>query len=68
MRYYFCLDRSQEDKDGDVDGSDEGHYDDDCVFVWGNEENGSDQDYAIFIDGQDVMPSNEDLLIVLNSL
>lgn len=66
MRDNLSLNRSQEDKDGDVDGSNEGHDNDDCMFVGSNEEDSSDEDDAIFIDGKDVVPSYEHLFVVLN--
>lgn len=66
MRDNLGLNGSQKDKDRDVDGSNEGHDDDDCMFVWGDEEDSGDEDDTIFIDGKDVMPCNEDLFIVLN--
>ena len=66
MRNYFCLDRSQEEKNRNVNRWDEECDDENCVFVGWDEENGCYENYKIFIDGQYVVPNNEHLLIVLN--
>jgi hypothetical protein len=61
----FGLNGSQEQKNRDIDGSNEEDDDDDGLLVGSDEEDGGYENDAIFVDGEDVMPGYEHLFVVL---
>ena len=66
MTNNFSLDRSQEEKDRNVDDSNEKSDNYHILFISCNKEDSRNQNDDIFVYCQDIVPSYEYLLIVLN--